>query len=277
MSFPPLHIVEPQPERLHSHTIILLHGRSSTASQFASEILSLNSGGHSSTLLSYFPSVRWVFPDGGERWCSAFQGIGSAWFDTFSLQDLTERQNDQLPGLRDGIKHVKEIVEKEVQRLNGNSHKVFLGGFSQGSSVAMWSLFTGAATTTGRLGGFVGLSAWMPFTKEVTQTVTASTESEPLTGKVGDLTEKFLGIVGMDRFGAGTAQLSGMPVFLGHGVDDILISVQNCHDLTSIFRGLHCDVEAHEYLGAERDGHWVKEPEEVSDLVDYLKKHMQKE
>jgi predicted esterase len=201
----------------------------------------------------------------------------SAWFDTFSLQDLTERQNDQLPGLTDGIKHIKEIVEKEVQRLDGNPQKVFLGGFSQGSAISLWSLFTGAATTTGRLGGFVGLSAWMPFMKEVMQTVTATAERELLTGKVGDLTGEFLGIVGMERFGAETAQLSDMPVFLGHGVDDILVSVQYCRELTLIFRGLGCDVEAHEYLGAERDGHWVKEPEEVSDLVGYLKKHMQEE
>lgn len=199
----------------------------------------------------------------------------SAWFDTFSLQDLTERQDLQLPGLTDGIKYLKEIVEKEVQRLDGNARKVFLGGFSQGSAIALWSLFTGAATIAGRLGGFVGLSAWMPFTREAMETVTAAAKRDSLTGKAVDPTGGFLGIVGLKSFGVGIAQLSDMPVFLGHGIDDSLVSVKSCRELTSIFRGLGCDVVAHEYLGAERDGHWVKEPEEASDLVEYLKRHMQ--
>jgi len=279
MSFPPLHIVGPQPGRSHTHTIILLHGRSSTASEFASDLLSLKSADHSSTLLSYFPSVRWVFPDAGEKWCTAFQDMRSAWFDTVSLQDLTERQNLQLPGLTAGIKHVQEIVEEEVDRLDGNPSKVFLGGFSQGSAVSLWSLFTGAATSTGRLGGFVGLSAWIPFIEEVTETVATNITREPLKGKAEDLKGKLLGIVGMERhrIGSGPAQLSGMPVFLGHGVDDVLVSVQNCHKLSTIIRGIGYDVEAHEYAGAEREGHWVKEPEQICDLVDFLRKHIQEE
>lgn len=40
MSFPPLHIVDPQPDHSHTHTIILLHGRGSTANEFATDFFS---------------------------------------------------------------------------------------------------------------------------------------------------------------------------------------------------------------------------------------------
>src|SRR4051812_13498540 len=163
MSYPPSHIVEPQLGYPHTHTIILLHGRSSTAKEFASDIFALKASNPDKSLLTSFPTVRWVFPDAGQRWCTPFKALRSAWCDTFSLDDLSERQDLQVAGLRDGVWRVKSLVEEEVNRLGGDSKKVLLGGFSQGSATALWSLFSGAAAIQGDLGAFVGLSAWMPF------------------------------------------------------------------------------------------------------------------
>ena len=166
MSYPNPYIIEPQPGHSHTHTVILLHGRGSTAKEFATHLFALSTSEGSKNLPDSFPSFRWVFPDAGERWCTSIKGKTSAWCDTFSLENLSERQDLQVSGLRDGILLVRDIVEKEIDRLEGNSRKIIFGGFSQGSATALWSLFTGAALTKGSLGGFVGLGAWMPFTRE---------------------------------------------------------------------------------------------------------------
>ena len=108
-----------------------------------------------------------MFPDAGLHQGTTFEKKCSAWFDTFSLDDLGDRQDLQVPGLRDSIQLVKSVVENEVDVLNGHVDRVVLGGFSQDSAVALWSILSGAGLSKGHLGGFLGLSAWMPFAKTV--------------------------------------------------------------------------------------------------------------
>lgn len=49
------------PSKQHTHTIILLHGRDSTASEFASEFFE-SQASDDLTLPETFPSIKWVFP-----------------------------------------------------------------------------------------------------------------------------------------------------------------------------------------------------------------------
>lgn len=49
------------------------------------------------------------------------------------------------------------------------------------------------------------------------------------------------------------------------------MSIKNCHELSAIFRSLEVDLVVREYMGAEREGHWLKEPEELDDLVEFIK------
>lgn len=220
MPYPPLYVVEPIDGFGHTHTIILLHGRSSTAKEFATDIFALNTSSEGENLRSHFPGFRWVFPDAGNRWCTPFKEERSAWFDTFSLEDLRGRQDLQVSGLRDGIQLVRDIVEKEVRRLGGDASKVILGGFSQGSATALWALFTGAAMTRGSLGAFVGLSAWMPFTKEATEAV-GDDVVNTTSNRIQRLGDSFLDIVGIEHFVSTEAMQAclQMPVYLGHGTD----------------------------------------------------------
>jgi len=53
-------------------------------------------------------------------------------------------------------------------------------------------------------------------------------------------------------------------------VIDISLGRQASDILSSI--GVRVDWK--EYSGAERDGHWVKEPEEFDDIVTFLKKRL---
>ncbi|KAF2190517.1 alpha/beta-hydrolase [Zopfia rhizophila CBS 207.26] len=280
MSYPPPYVVEPQPGHAHSHTIILLHGRSSTAKEFASDLLSLKTSSPTQNLLSSFPRFRWVFPNAGDRWCTAFKEKRFAWCDTFSLDNLSERQDLQVAGLRDGIQLIKRTVEDEAERLGGSSRRIILGGFSQGGATALWSLFSGAATAKGKLGAFVGLSAWMPFTKEAIEVVIANGSDISPDLRVKNLATTFLDIIGLEAFtseGMALEHIQGTRIFLGHGTDDALISVKNCHDLSAILRSLEAVLEVHEYVGADREGHWVKEPEQVDDIVGFLNMQPEKD
>lgn len=274
MSYPPPYIINAQPGYAHTHTIILLHGRSSTAKEFANDLFSLKSSTATQNLPSHFPNCRWVFPDAGERWCTQFKEKRSAWCDTFSLDDLSKRQDLQVVGLRDGVHLVRRVIEEEVEKLGGKSNKIILGGFSQGSATALWSLFTGAALSGGSLGAFVGLSAWMPFTNEAKTAVGVDALAQRVVSPISDLVTSFLDILGIDSFISteGLSQnLQRTPVYLGHGTDDVPVSVTNCHELTAVFQGLGVKVEAREYTGAGREGHWVKEPEQLDDIVRFLK------
>lgn len=220
MDFPPSYIVDPTHDVAHSHTIILLHGRGSTAREFANDLFLLKTSKQGGNLRDTFPSVRWVFPDAGQRWCTVFQEKRSAWFDTASLDDLSLSQDLQLPGLCNGIQLAAKIMESEVDRLGGRSDHVILGGFSQGSAVALWSLFTGVAGLKGCLGAFVGFSAWMPFTKEAMDFITSGTQ-ESVPSRYGALREGFGKILeaGWTASIPSVQIAAGMPVYLGHGVD----------------------------------------------------------
>ena len=111
-----------------------------------------------------------------------------------------------------------------VSNLGGDSGKVILGGFSQGSSLALWSLFTGAVASTGRLGVFIGLSAWMPFIeKQKKQSQWNIRIRIPVhCRKLRALMDTCLQILGLDAsvtLNKLDECLHHMPVYPGHGTD----------------------------------------------------------
>ncbi|KAJ4297467.1 hypothetical protein N0V90_005358 [Kalmusia sp. IMI 367209] len=271
------YVVDPPEGIVHTHTIILLHGRGSTAKEFATDLFSLKTSTSHKSLRDSFPSVWWVFPDAGQRWCTAFKEARSAWFDTVSLDHLDQRQDLQIPGLRDSIAVVKDIIESEVDKLNGDANRIALGGFSQGSAVALWSLFTGVVEAKRSIGAFMGLSAWMPFTKEAM--VLVSSDSDLMVyERFRNLQEGFAKLVGFESniLGRGLCTCPEIPVYLGHGTDDALINIENCYCLSTIFTAVGAIIEVKEYTGADREGHWVKDPEQIDDIAEFLRRVLTK-
>lgn len=53
-----------QPTTTHSHTIIMLHGRDSVASEFAVELFE-SQASDNRTLPQIYPGIKWVFPNSG--------------------------------------------------------------------------------------------------------------------------------------------------------------------------------------------------------------------
>ena len=60
------------------------------------------------------------------------------------------------------------------------------------------------------------------------------------------------------------------PVLLGHGVDDPMVPVELGRQVVGILKRAGMEVEWVEYVGAEGDGHWIKEPEGFDALLRFL-------
>ena len=75
------------------------------------------------------------------------------WFDIKSL--TFQYQDDQ--GLKESMEYLEDIIKKRRALCNSN-FKVFLGGFSQGAAL---SLFTGLSSNL-QISGIIALSGYLP-------------------------------------------------------------------------------------------------------------------
>ncbi|KAM0278488.1 hypothetical protein ACHAQH_005155 [Verticillium albo-atrum] len=250
------HSVGPAPNHQHTHTIILLHGRDSVADEFAAELFESEASvpaNRPRTLIDLFPTVRWVFPSAPLLPSARFGISLSQWFDIWSVEEPGERSELQQPGLRMSVEAVLRIVAEEeavVERSN-----IFLGGISQGFTMAVASFF---AAGNG-LAGLIGMSSWMPGI----DLLAANTPEHSPRALCSELADQ------VDKAEIGAQILRRTPVFLTHSADDDVVPLRNGIALRDALRargGL--DVEWHEYSDG---GHWVNEPNGVDDLVAFLR------
>ncbi|KAF2276156.1 uncharacterized protein EI97DRAFT_467386 [Westerdykella ornata] len=111
--------------------------------------------------------------------------------------------------------------------------------------------------TSGRLGAFFGLSAWMPYIKDAKEAVTTD-PPEVHQARMRSLISTCTHILKIEPFTPVTdieESVTDLPVYLGHGIDDVLINISNCHDLSVTFQQIGSTLEVHEYVGAQREGH----------------------
>ena len=283
-----LHIVDPLGDT-HTHTVIFLHGRGDNGPDFAEELFAstLASG---LTLQRRFPSWRWVFPSAPDRWSTAFQEEHPAWFEAHSLSDISLRDDLQMDGMRESVAQIVNILVREVHNLGGHTDKLVLAGISQGAAVGLWALLSLLESRTGEsmpaLGAFVGASCWLPFAPTVgsylayTNIDQSSTEAATPSPNVLDGTA----VGGAQDFvtsmlkGASTAlaahgrelPLLATPVCLGHGTDDAYVDVSLGYQAKTVLSDIGFDVTWKRYAGAEQEGHWFKEPEELDDIAKFL-------
>jgi lysophospholipase-2 len=249
------------PSEKHTHTIILLHGRDSTAAEFAVDFLE-SQASNGLTLPEIFPTFKWVFPASKLRTSARFQVEMSQWFDIWSLEDTEERKEMQKDGLRQSVAFIFEVVKKEMK--NVPAEKIILGGISQGCATAIHALFGGGI----RLGGLIGFCGWLPFQREMDGIAKCVKEQkEPATSSC--LEEIWnLSPPSSTNLIAHSWLVRRTPVLLSHSKDDNIVSIKNgerlSHCLTNIFE----DVEWRKY---EEGAHWVTEPEGVDDMVEFIK------
>ncbi|KAL2022353.1 hypothetical protein VTK56DRAFT_5420 [Thermocarpiscus australiensis] len=279
-SFGPVHILEPQSR--HTHTAILLHGRGSTGKEFAEELFEsrLFSG---KSLQEHLPGWRWVFPSSRELWSTAFQEAMPAWFEAHSLTDATARQDLQMDGIRESVRHLTGVLDQEIARLGGAADRVVLGGVSQGGAIGLWTLLCACGDNPSRrLGAFLGTSTWLPFAENLrcylgggskANLEGASTARDDIENARADAFLQSMTAPlkrAIQAQGRSRLPFFSIPVFLGHGTDDAYVDIELGRQVAQVLTEIGLKIEWHEYSGADQEGHWLKEPDEFDDIVRFL-------
>ncbi|SMY21402.1 unnamed protein product [Zymoseptoria tritici ST99CH_1A5] len=219
------------PRGEHTHTVIFLHGRDSTAKEFAEEFFESQASGEE-TLLDFFPSVKWVFPSAGLLNSARFGCELSQWFDMHNTENPHEQEDDQH--LLPSMKRIQDIIAQEAALIGHD--KIILGGISQGCAVAIYALLSGHR----QLGGFIGLCSWLP-KREV-----------------------------IKRIDRTTNQAIKTPLLLCHSQDDDVINVTFGIESRDSLESIGMKPRWCEYAPGAEMPHWVNEPQGVDDMVAFL-------
>ncbi|KAJ7125348.1 Alpha/Beta hydrolase protein [Mycena epipterygia] len=267
------------PTGTHTHSIILLHGRGSNAERFGLELLRARNSDSNKTLAEHFPGMKFIFPTAKKRRAVVFKRTPiNQWFDIYSLEDPSERQHLQYDGLRETSLFVHGLIHHEAE-LVGVS-RVVIGGLSQGCAAALHVLLNfqpSESAASSSLMGFVGMSGWLPFAKILEGDEDfLSTKDDDTSAHEADMVQLQLcaATAARDIVSLPPTALNESPafvhtpVFLGHGTHDPKVSVKLGEQARDVLQTLGCDVEWREY----DEGHWYKVPEEIDDLVKWLKK-----
>ena len=98
------------PAEEHTHTVIFLHSRDSTAAEFTDEFFELSVDYR--TLSEIFPNFKWVFPS-GLLISVRFETDLSQWFDTWSVEEPEGWKELQIDGLKESIALILDVVYSE--------------------------------------------------------------------------------------------------------------------------------------------------------------------
>ncbi|KAK4183968.1 putative acyl-protein thioesterase [Podospora australis] len=238
-----------------THTVIFLHGRGDTAENF-SFAFTRWCDSQSRSLADLFPSIKWVFPQSEIRPLARHQGSRiSQWFDTWDIANLSEKEDLQIPGLKESVIGIREIVEQEVDELDGQWAKVFLAGISQGGATAVHTLLNltaaGGLDQDSRLGGLMIFSGRMPFPG---RTITETRAVLCLDGVPGD-----------------NELVRNTPALVQHCIDDHLSYIANGRAVRDSLKGFGVQVTWHEYPVG---GHWLHSPNGLEDTAHWLRRHI---
>lgn len=237
------------PLATHSHTIIFMHGKGSTAVEFQSDIFE-SQASNDLTLPELFPGVKWVFPSAPLIRSTRFDCDMTQWFDMWSVEDPDEEWQDQVVDLSKSVQILVEIIKQEVSIL-GKASKVIVAGISQGAATAAHAVLQTECA------GFVALSSWFALSCEVERIISEQTQLVDRSQRIVQLTTP--GVDGLSR--------EGLPVFLAHCADDDVLPVRQGERLKSNMENLGCNVEWHAY---EDGGHWLSEPRGMDDLTAFI-------
>ncbi|KAJ6444039.1 sulfate adenylyltransferase [Purpureocillium lavendulum] len=278
-AFGNIYIVPPAGQ--HTNTIIFLHGRGSTGREFFEDL-----GCSVMSNLRTLPSAltgrgyRLVFPTSRLLYSSVFHEWTPGWLETFFYAgNESDRHEAVARGISDGTQFLHSLMLDEVGRLGGNARKVFLVGISEGGSIGMWTLFTLPPALQG-LGGFIGLNTSLPFAPSILRILRGEShgarEGAPMkaehrrqdafvTEKLGTL----LSQVRRERQEP-LPRAVQTPVLLTHGADGKLVDAELGREAWDTLNAMGFRAAWVEYTGAAEEGHWIKEPEGLDDIFEFI-------
>ncbi|KAB8262152.1 Alpha/Beta hydrolase protein [Aspergillus pseudonomiae] len=274
-------VIAPQKSDQHTHTIILLHGRGSNGERFGQVFL------ESTDIARRLPTVKFVFLTARKRRSTVLKRIPiNQWFDNYSLEDPNTRTDLQVDGLEESSRFLRGLIDEETRLLNDDYSRVIIGGLSQGCATSVFCLLGGFPEDgeTKQLGGFIGMSGWLPFQREILRLL-GSGEDESVTedddpfshddsdgenvpGHIQTINH-IRDILGLPSLQQPSLSNLHAPVFLGHGAADPKVSVDlGRHMASTLSEAFGMDVTWKVY---EEFGHWYKVPDEIDDVVCFLK------
>jgi predicted esterase len=288
------------PSSIHTHTMILLHGRGSNAERFAfdqsipSKLGILECKGSSGkTLPQLFPGMKFVFLTAPIRRSTARNRTTiNIWFDNSSFIDPFEREETQVEGLAENFQHIAQIIQAEARTVP--LRKVFLGGISQGCAMALHVLLGLTAERHCpdiRLGGFIGMSGWLPFQSAVNNLLLSRSVKkdkdgveDPFALETEDgadldkdnpsiMVTQFIreDIIGTLDYDKELLVHRCTPIFLGHGDQDDVVELGYGKDAMTTLSHMGLNVSWKTY---KRHGHWYKVPDTIDDIVRFLEDNM---
>ncbi|KAJ7188942.1 Alpha/Beta hydrolase protein [Mycena filopes] len=260
------------PTGIHTHSIILLHGRGSNAQRFGLELLKAT-GSDNRTLAQQFPGLKFIFPTAKKRRALAFnRTLINQWFDNHSLDEPLERQDMQYDGLHETSVFVHGLITEEAKHVGIS--RVLIGGLSQGCAASLHALLN-FQPDDGTLMGYIGMCGWLPFA----DLVDAQEDGDDVFGH-----SPHTSLLQRQHSAAVTARdisslpsltldlclppaFARTPIFLGHGTHDERVMIKLGEQARDVLVRLGCDVQWKEY----DEGHWYKVPDEIDDLVTWLR------
>ncbi len=154
------------------------------------------------------PTIRFVLPHAPYRNVTINNGAEMrAWYDVYGF---TLSSLEDETGIRESQVSIESLIEAEIAR-GIPSERIILAGFSQGGAIALHTTLRHKKT----LAGIIALSTYLPLKSSLKK-------------------EK-----------AGANQT--IPIFMAHGVDDEVISLDTCKNSLALLQTEQYDVEWHEY------------------------------
>ena len=280
----------------HKATWIILHGRGSNAHKFGPELLAMKIPVYGS-LPQAFPHAKFIFPTASIRRATIYKRSPiNQWFDNWSLQTPTEREELQIDGLRETSAFIHDLLRKEIARVGAKN--VVIGGLSQGCAGSLISTLLWEGEP---LAAVFGMCGWLPFRQHMQDIAKGVGSGEDIECDTDDPFEQdgeflscwstiFLTLASSDQR-VDAAQLSPVkqairylrdelelpnleeslafqhtPVFLGHGTEDEKVPVELGREAASCFDALGGIVRWEEYEGL---GHWYS-ADMLADVIKFV-------
>ncbi|KAL2121081.1 hypothetical protein VTJ04DRAFT_5108 [Mycothermus thermophilus] len=264
--FGPEITIGPAPGYEHTHTMIFLHGRGDNIKSFTRSLHAWYST-LGLTLFTAYPSMRFVFPQAPLRPLASTGGreIWTQWFDVWTPRDFEEREEVQIPGLRESVGFVKGLVEREVKMLDGRMERVLLAGISMGGATGVHTFLNldlDVPKEEGegkRLGAFLAFCARCPFAKSAGERGLGAMRAVLKPDGAPDGEE--------EEDNKKNEVIRNTPVMLQHCADDPLVPVERGRELCKVLERFGAKVEWREFpIG----GHWFHAPEGIDELIEFL-------
>ncbi|CAG8748110.1 10779_t:CDS:2, partial [Gigaspora rosea] len=142
------------PIKTHTATVVFSHGLGDSGDGIAPAFLSL------SKMLGH---VKFIFPNAPSRPITVNGGmIMPAWYDISSLGENIEEINEDEEGMLNSVRGINGIIRDEIDS-GIPSNRIVIGGFSQGSAMA---LLVGL-TSEYRFAGIAVLSGYLPLRNKI--------------------------------------------------------------------------------------------------------------